>query len=322
MKILITGISGFLGQYLCKRLVDEGHEVYGLYQAAEHISKNELPSGHKYIADLTDQKSIEILIKNIQPEFIYHLAAKTEVAMSFDNYVEVSEVNYIGTIILAEANRKYNPNLKLFVMASTMETYGHHDAEEGAFNEWTEQRPMAPYAVAKLACEKYLAYMDYAYLFPYTIIRQTNTYGRTDNDFFVMECIITQMLWDDELNLGDPRPVRNFLWVEDLIDFYVLLLTKYPEARGEIFCLGPDNGLSIQELVEKIAEKLEWQGKINWYNRKDGLGDLPGEIYYLNSTGEKAKEYLGWEPKVSLDEGIEKTIKIWENQYIMRPQNG
>lgn len=318
-KVFVTGAAGFLGQYLVERLKKENYEVYTLYQDEGSTYKNDLPDNHKHIADLRDQKSIERIIKEVQPDFVIHLAAKTEVALSFENYVEVSEVNYIGTVILAEANRKFNDNLKLFLMASTMETYGHHDPSEGAFTEKTEQKPMAPYAVAKLACEKYLAYMQYAYNFPYTILRQTNTYGRTDNDFFIMERIITQMIWDDELNLGEPEPIRNFLWVDDLIDLYTVILNKYPEARGEVFVCGPDNGLSIAELVELCAQHLNWSGKINWHHRKDGLPDLPGEIYYLNSSGKKAKELLGWEPKVPLEVGIDRVIEIWRDRYIFKP---
>ena len=316
-KVLITGPDGFIGQYLCERLLFEGYDVYGLYRNAALADKNNLNNNHKYIADLRDQESIEMVIKEIKPEFVIHLAAKTEVAFSFDNYVEVSEVNYIGTVILAEANRRFNPNLKLFLMASTMETFGQHDPHEGAFDEDTEQRPMAPYAVAKLACEKYLKYMKYAYKFPFCALRQTNTYGRTDNDFFIMERIITQMLWDDEVNLGEPTPVRNFLFIDDLIDLYVTILAKYEIAKGNFFTIGPDNGLSIGELAEKISVALGWTGKINWNHRKDGLPHLPGEIYYLNSKGDRVKKLLGWEPKVSLDEGIKKTIDIWSKQIMV-----
>lgn len=307
MKVLITGISGFIGQYLSKRLAANGYEVHGLYQEGDIRP-------YTHIADLRDKDAIEAIIKEVQPDYIIHLAAKTEVALSFDNYTEVSDVNYLGTINLAEANRKYNPNLKLFVMASTMETYGHQDPANGPFTEDTPQKPMAPYAVAKLACEKYLYYMQYAYQFPFTILRQTNAYGRTDNDFFVVERIITQMLDSNDVYLGEPTPVRNFIWIDDLIDLYCTLLEKSDVAQGETFVVGPDNGLSIEALASKIAHQLDWGGNIHWNQRKDGLGKLPGEIYYLNSVATKAKELLGWQPQVSLDDGIGRTIDIWRQK--------
>lgn len=305
-KILLTGASGFIGQYLVEALKDT-YEIHAVYNDPASTTKNDLPQNQKHIADLKDKRDLERVVKTVQPHFVLHLAAKTEVALSFDNYSEVSEVNYVGTVNLAEANRKYNPNLKLFVMASTMETYGHQDPLKGAFTENTVQKPMAPYAVAKIACEYYLRYMEYAYKFPFTIFRQTNAYGRTDNDFFVVERIITQMLDGKECNLGEPEPVRNFIWIDDLIDLYKVTLQKYDDARGNVFCTGPDNGITIRELAEMVREKTGFDGTINWHT----IPKRPGEIYYLNSTPKKAKKVLGWEPKVGLSEGLDRTIEIW-----------
>lgn len=314
-KCLVTGVGGFLGQYLSSALKD--YEVHGMYQTVDHFDKNpDIPRENKHVVDLKRPLQIEALIQKLKPDFVIHLAAKTEVAHSFDNYQEVCEVNFLGTVALAEANRRFNPNLKLFLMASTMETYGHQK-NKTPFNEFTPQHPMAPYAVAKLACEHYLKYMKYAYGFPYCILRQTNAYGRTDNDFFVVERIITQMIWDEELNLGDPEPVRNFIYVDDLVELYKTVLEKYELADGQVFTVGPPNGLRIDELVEKIARIMGWSGKINW----NTLLDRPGEIYYLNSSHDKATKILGWEPKVDLDEGIKRTIKIWSDQIIVHPEN-
>lgn len=308
MKTLVTGISGFLGSYLAEALVAAGHDVHGLYEHRESFDKNPtVPHQNKWLGSLKDKERLENVIEEIQPDFVIHLAAKTEVALSFDNYAEVSEVNYVGTVNLAEANRRFNPNLKLFLMASTMETYGHHDPKDGAFTEETPQYPMAPYAVAKLACEKYLEYMQYAYQFPYCILRQTNAYGRKDNDFFVMERIITQMINGDECNLGDPDPVRNFIFVDDLIELYTTILNKYDDAKWHIFVTGPDNGITIRTLADMIASQLRWEGTLNWHT----IPRRPGEIYYLNSRADKVKEVLGWEPKVSLEDGIARTIDIW-----------
>lgn len=309
MKVLLSGASGFIGQYLVKALIQNKYEVYGLYEHEESKLKNpELDDDHKLLFNLKDKESIEQVVKQVQPDFVIHLAAKTEVALSFDNYSEVSEVNYVGTVNFAEANRRFNPNLKLFMMASTMETYGHQDPNNGPFTEETVQHPMAPYAVAKIACEYYLRYMKYAYNFPYCIFRQTNAYGRTDNDFFVMERIITQMLKGDECNLGEGDPVRNFIWIDDLIDLYITVLAKFDDAADNVFCTGPDNGLTIKELADTIKEKTNFAGSINWHT----IPKRPGEIYYLNSTNDKATAILGWEPKVTLDEGIDRTINLWK----------
>lgn len=316
MRVLITGISGFIGQELSK-VLSEVDEVHGLYETEQSMSKNpEIPAERKHQANLTDQRAIEEVITEVQPEVVVHLAAKTEVALSFDNYNEVSTVNYIGTINLAEACRKYVDDFKLFLMASTMETYGHHKQSEPPFTETTKQTPAAPYAVAKLACEHYLRYMEYAYEFPFTVLRQTNAYGRKDNDFFVVERIITQMILGDVCKLGEPSPIRNFIYISDLIRLYETILTDVfanngERVRGEIFCTGPDNALYIEDLAIIIATKLGWAGKIEW----NTIPKRPGEIYYLNSSNQKATKVLGWKPEVSLSEGLDKTIRIWRNKY-------
>lgn len=282
MKILITGGSGFIGQHL-KKAMEGVHEIL-------------CPTEQKM--DLRSRAAVFDYIKEYQPEIVIHLAAKTEVALSFDDFEDFGRVNYLGTVLLAEANRLYNPNLKQFIMASTMETYGHQRSES-AFTETTPQYPMAPYAVAKLACEKYLAYMQYAYKFPFTIFRQTNAYGRTNTDFFVMERIITQMLAGKTVKLGARSPLRNFLFIDDLVELYMCALNK-PEAIGQTFVTGPDNAISIDELVKVCASVLRWHGDVVWNTQPN----RPGEIYYLNSNPAKAKKLLGWQPEIGLRTGI------------------
>lgn len=302
-KVLITGLSGFIGGYLAKRLRGK-YEIYDLD------------------CDLLDKRAIDSRLDYVQPDFIIHLAARTEVEKSFYEQTSFSEVNYVGTINLIESARQLK-DLELLVFSSTMETYGWQpisdivrDGKEDpdnipAFTEETIQNPNAPYAVAKVGCELYLKYAERSYGIPFTAFRQTNTYGRVDNDFFVVEQIIMQMLTNEkEINLGYGEPYRNFLWIDDLIDMYEAVLENPDKAKGEIFCTGPDNAIKIKDLVNIIADKLDWKGTVNW-NRKP---KRHGEIYLLNSSNQKAKNLLGWEPKVDLDTGLDRTIEIWKNK--------
>lgn len=303
MKILMTGSSGFIGSHLTERLEDE-HEL------------------HHLVSDLKDHKGVAEEVFAVKPDIIVHLAARTEVEQSFYEQITFSEINYVGTVNLIEAAAKIK-NLKNFVFASTMEVYGWQPISDEiekllvpdkpvAFDENTQPNPNAPYAVAKYGCEKYLEYAHRCYDLPFTALRQTNCYGRKDNEFFVTEQIISQMLTNpDECNLGYSEPYRNFIFVEDMLDAWQTVIENPDKCNdGNIFTIGPDNPIKIRHWAEKIAEKLNWKGKINW----DTKLFRAGEIYWLNSNNKLITEKLGWEPKISYDEGLDRTIEIWKER--------
>ena len=301
MRVLITGHSGFIGQHIVARLTDK-HDLFLLK------------------SDLRDHAGVRDEVLAADPEVIVHLAARTEVEKSFYEQTVFSEINYVGTVNLIEAASKL-PNLKNFVFASTMEVYGWqpisdlirdgNESEIEVFDETTIPNPNAPYSVAKFACEKYLEYASRSYNFPYTIIRQTNAYGRKDNDFFVTEQIITQMLKNpNEINLGYGVPYRNFLYIDDLIDAWEVVIDNPDKCVGQLVCLGPNNAIRISDYVDMIAKKLNWEGKVNW-NTKPAR---PGEIYLLNSSNARLTNMTGWDPKVELSEGLERTIAFWKEK--------
>ena len=250
------------------------------------------------------------------------MAARTEVEQSFYEQITFSQINYVGTVNLIESAVKLK-NLKNFVFASTMEVYGWQPISDQikngevfvpvAFDEHTQPNPNAPYAVAKYACEKYLEYAHRSLGLPFTAIRQTNSYGRQDNNFFVTEQIITQMLQNpNEVNLGYADPYRNFIHISDLLNAWQQIIQNYDQVNtGMIFTIGPDSPVKIRDYADMIAQKLNWQGNINW----DTKPARPGEIYWLNSNHTLITNTLGWSPKISLSQGLDKTIEIWESKY-------
>lgn len=302
MKILLTGSSGFIGQHLTPRLENE-HELYHL--------KN----------DLLDFDAVQKEVSDIKPDIIVHLAARTEVENSFYEQITFSQINYVGTVNLIEAASKVR-NLKNFVFASTMEVYGWQPISDEvrdigipkkfiAFDENTQPNPNAPYAVAKYGCEKYLEYAHRSLGLPFTAIRQTNAYGRKDNDFFVTEQIIKQMLTNPErIGLGYGEPYRNFIFIDDLLDAWCSVINNPAKVNsGYIFTIGPDNPIKIKDYVSMIADKIEWSGEVVW----DTKPIRPGEIYWLNSDHRLITGITGWEPKVNLSDGVDYTIDIWKD---------
>ena len=301
MKILITGSSGFIGQHLSKRLKD--HELY-------HLQSN-----------LRDHKAIADEVLAVNPDQIIHLAARTEVEQSFYEQVTFSEINYVGTVNLIEAASKIK-NLKNFVFASTMEVYGWQPISDEvsingvpkkfiSFDENTQPHPNAPYAVAKYACEKYLEYANRCLNLPFTALRQTNCYGRKDNNYFVTEQIITQMLKGTECNLGYAEPYRNFIYVADMLDAWETVINNPDKCNnGSIFTIGPDDPIKIKDYASLIAHKIGFTGPINW----DTKLFRAGEIYWLNSNNNLITKKLGWFPQTTLDEGLDHTIAFWSDK--------
>ena len=303
MKILLTGSSGFIGQAITPRL-EKDYELF-------HLA-----------GDLTDHAAIKAEVISVDPDIIVHLAARTEVEKSFYEQISFSEVNYIGTVNLIESAKSLK-HLKNFVFASTMEVYGWQPISDEiehtgqytqrvTFDENTIPNPNAPYAVAKYGCEKYLEYAHRSLGLPFTAIRQTNAYGRNDNDFFVTEAIISRMLQNPhQIDMGYAKPWRNFIHVNDLIDAWMSVITNSGKVNdGKIFTIGPDNALSIKTYVDMIASKLHWQGKVNWNKRP--IRD--GEIYWLNSNHNLITKLLGWKPKIELSEGLDLTIETWKQK--------
>lgn len=301
MKILITGASGFIGKSLIPRIQNN-------YQISLLVS------------DLRDHNSVRQEIEAIKPDLVLHLAARTEVEKSFYEQTVFCDINYTGTVNLIECLASVVGTPKI-IFASTMEVFGWQPISDKikcgcnieslpVFDpDVTTPNPNAPYAVAKLACEKYLEYAHRSLDLEYVILRQTNSYGRQDNSFFVTEQIISQMLTSPaSCNLGYQKPYRNFLYIDDLIDAWITVIERFDEVSNNIFTLGPDNAIQIEEYAAMISRKLDWSGEIKW-------GTKPvraGEIYLLNSDYKKISDMTGWCPKISLDQGIEKTIELWQ----------
>jgi nucleoside-diphosphate-sugar epimerase len=300
-KVLITGSSGFIGQHMLPRLKDK-FEI------------------HCLACDLRDHVAVRDEICLFEPDLVIHLAARTEVEQSFYEQIKFSEINYVGTVNLVESMLQCKKIPKL-IFASSMEVYGWQPVSDSIRNgnipevipvfdpDNTIPNPNAPYAVAKFGCEKYIEYAHRSHGLQYVIVRQTNSYGRSDNNFFVTEQIITQMLDNpNECNLGYQEPYRNFIFITDLLDAWEIMIDKFDQIANNIFTLGPNNAISIDEYAKLIAKKLNWTGQVKWNTKPK----RPGEIWVLNSSEEKLTRLTGWKPVVSLDQGLDKTIDIWK----------
>ncbi len=322
MRIFITGMTGFLGQELSKILLEKGHKLGTLARNVatsdreEHATNTEsLIRGEKhkgvsyFYGDLTDYLNIYDVLSNFKPDVIFHLAAQTSVAYSFTHTTEVFNVNFLGAVNMAEAARRAVPKLKRFIFSGSVEEYGIQ--KKFPSKETAELHAASPYAVAKIATEKYLRYLYDAYGFPAIIFRNANSYGRKFNHQFVIESIIYQMVkGKSPIKLGDPTPYRDFVFQPDLLSAYVLAAeSNSKKLLGESINIGTAKSLTIRQLAEKIRKITGYKGKIQWNSFPKRALEIPK----LEVDNTKARKLLKWTPKYSLDKGLKITASYYQN---------
>ncbi|MGC8622143.1 MAG: NAD-dependent epimerase/dehydratase family protein [Caldisphaera sp.] len=310
-KILLTGATGFIGKELVSKLLKQGYEIHTIERyVTGRYSLDQKDSVIKHYANLTDYNRVRTIVKEVQPNAVIHLAAISAVSFSYDNYIEVNEVNYLGSINLAEACRQEANNFKQFITAGTSEEYGLSIlSTEEKLTEESPLIPNSPYAVAKVAFDYYLKYMGMAYDFPYTVIRPFNTYGRKDNKHFFIERTITQMLSQEKVSLGDPNTVRDWVYVDDHVNIYIKALGN-DKAIKQTFNMCSGKGYTTKETAEIIAKLTNFKGEILWNQTPKRLLDAKVHI----GDNSRAKELLGWESQYTLEDGLKRTVEYWKNK--------
>ncbi|OGF69626.1 hypothetical protein A3H65_04025 [Candidatus Giovannonibacteria bacterium RIFCSPLOWO2_02_FULL_45_14] len=315
MKVLITGATGFIGSELTRRLVEEGKDEIGvivrtasskdhMYAISDFASRIQI-----YHANFTDWHAIKKAISDFSPNYIIHIGARTEVRHSFENPHEFNETNYLGTINLIHAALQV-PDFKKFIFASSMEVYGYQP-EKKPFKEKLPLHPGSPYSVSKAACEYYIEMAGKIYGLPYLISRACNTYGRRYNAGYIVEYIITSMIAGKDVYLGTPDAIRDLMYVDDHVNAYYTLLRS--SVTNQTFNFGTGNQKVVREVAELIKNKLNFSGKIIEHWPPD-YPHRPTAEEYLSVDASKAKKILNWEPKYSIEEGLDKTIEYWKNK--------
>ena len=306
MRILVTGGTGFIGSHLIPELIKRSYDVYSM----ERYIAGRIGQLHRVktvYADLNDGFTVRKTIRTVKPEVVIHLASISAVSYSYDHPQEVMETNLVGTINLAEACLRETDNFKQLLFAGSSEEYGNNGYEIQV--EANALFPASPYAVSKVACEKYLGYMKEAYDFPITILRPFNTFGRKDDSHFLIEKTIVQMFTQKNVRLIDPTPVRDWMYVADHVNAYLTCLNN-DRALGRTFNFCTGKGLTIKETVEKISELTDFKGEIQW----ESAPARPTESKIIIGSYRKARDILGWKPKYSLEEGLKETIEYWRSK--------
>ena len=196
-RVLVTGITGFVGSHLAEALLRKGYDVAGLVRQC--ASRDLRPIRHLLedltllTCDVTSYASVVNAVRSLDPQIIYHLGALSPVRHSFEHPFQYQETNLIGTINIVHSLLEMpDPKSRRLIAASTAEVYGIQ--ERKPFKETLPLNPTSPYAVSKAAMDMYLRMASSAYSLNCTILRPTNSYGRKFEMGFIVEYLVTTML--------------------------------------------------------------------------------------------------------------------------------
>ncbi|MBM3228760.1 GDP-mannose 4,6-dehydratase, partial [Candidatus Pacearchaeota archaeon] len=225
-KTLVTGMTGFIGSNLTRKLLEEGHDVYGFIQPVIGRDFRAIEDVKKDIklvtCDIRDYSSVRDNLKKIKPDVVFHLASLSPVRMSFEHPIEFQDTNYMGTINIAESLRDlYGPEKTRLIAASSAEVYGIQP-ENKPFTEDLRLEPSSPYSVSKASLDMYLRMLSRVYDFNTVILRNSNTFGRKYDKGFFTEYLITEMLEGKEIYIGAPDSIRDYMYVDDHVNSYLL----------------------------------------------------------------------------------------------------
>ncbi|MHC4074946.1 MAG: dTDP-glucose 4,6-dehydratase [Planctomycetota bacterium] len=306
-RILVTGGAGFIASNFIRMVLSEGRDAFivnldkltyagNLENLGEYLDH----PNHKFIkGDICDGKMVERIIDEYKIDSIINFAAESHVDRSIESPKIFIETNVTGTLTLLEAAR--DKKLQRFIQVSTDEVYGSL-GEEGKFSEDTPLSPNSPYSASKAAADYLVKAFGHTWGLPYNITRCSNNYGPYQFPEKMIPLMINNAINDKQLPLyGDGLNVRDWLYVYDHCQALWKILTKAP--AGEIYNIGGCNEKTNLEVVEILLGRLGKPKSLIKY-----VKDRPGHDrrYAIDAT--KIINQLGWQPSVSFEEGIAKTI--------------
>ncbi|MGI6459333.1 MAG: NAD-dependent epimerase/dehydratase family protein [Candidatus Hydrogenedentales bacterium] len=307
-KVLITGAAGFIGSHLCERLLWAGADVRAMVHGNMRGS-----IGHLAAIPEDLRKGLEIVGGNIRDgafvrdatvgvDTVFHLAAITSVVYSYSNPDETVITNVSGTLNVCNAAR--HENVRRLVHTSSAGVYGTASGDT-PISETHPVRAYNPYTASKLAADNVVESFYLSYGLPVTIVRIFNVYGPRIGRFLVIPTIILQLLKGGDLKLGSLTPTRNFTYVDDIVDAY-LLMAEHESVVGEVVNFGSTEALTIAELAQLIARLMDREVSISQDDR--AIRPAKSEIERVLADVTKARQLLGWRPAVALEAGLKKTI--------------
>lgn len=316
-RVLVTGAGGFIGSRLCERLVEIGAEVRTLVRYTSDGDAGWLDRspirGEIDVrrGDLADRDSVYDAVKD--REIVFHLGALIAIPYSYlapESYVRT---NILGTLNILQAVRELG--VARLVHTSTSEVYG-----SAQFVPMTEAHPLvgqSPYSASKIAADKLAESYHRSFETPVVTLRPFNTFGPRQSARAVIPAITVQLLAGRSIKLGDTRPTRDFVFVDDTVDAFLRAATA-PGIEGLTVHTGGGREIAIGDLPAMIGAAAGLPVEVEADSQR--MRPAASEVERLHADASLAKERLGWTPSISVEEGLARTVAfIRDNPDLYRP---
>ncbi len=308
-RVVVTGADGFIGSHLVETLVTYGSRVtafcyYNSFDSRGWLDSVSLPVVGEveiFMGDVRDPNGVRTVLDGA--DVVMHLAALIGIPFSFHSPDSYVETNVTGTLNVLQAARDFG--LERVVVTSTSEVYG--TARYTPIDERHPRQPQSPYSASKIGADAMAESFHRSFDLPVTIVRPFNTYGPRQSARAVVPTIITQLLSGaGELQLGAVHPTRDLTFVGDTVDGFVAC-AECDAAVGCDVNLGYGEDISIGDLACLL---MEITGRdVPVMSRDERLRPEKSEVERLLSDNSRARELTGWTPRVSLREGLERTVE-------------
>ncbi|MCD6310706.1 MAG: NAD-dependent epimerase/dehydratase family protein [Candidatus Eremiobacteraeota bacterium] len=305
MRILVTGGAGFIGSHVVDSYVARGHRVAVIDDLSTGKKENLNPDSEFYHIGIGSPE-VEKVFNDFKPDIVNHHAAQIDVRKSVSDPVHDAKINILDAIKLLEHCN--NHKVKKFIYASTGGAiYG--EPEHIPCDESHPVRPLAGYGTSKYCFEQYLELYSRLYGLDYTILRYANVYGPRQDPFGeagVVAIFCGRLLSEKSpVIFGDGEQTRDYVYVGDIAKANLLVLDR---GSGMCFNLGTGIQTSVNQIFRQIVKILGSDIKPVYEAPR------PGEVMHIALDAGKAKNVIGWEPDVSIEEGLNKTLEFFKQQ--------
>ena len=314
MRVLITGISGFVGSVLANYLLSSGFghslELHGTIHRADRRVQDLRDRLHLHKGDLRNPSWIDQVIETVKPSSVFHLAAWSDVRASWDQPWAAYELNISCQLNLLEALRRHTPEARVLVVASS-EVYGLIETDDLPIDESTPLRPNSPYGISKVAQDLMAQQYWYNYGLSAIRVRSFNHIGPGQSDSFVASAFARQIA---EVEAGRQQPVlkvgnleaeRDYTDVRDMVRAYWLALQR--GVPGSVYNIGSGSSIPVQELLNVLLELSPVEISVE----QDPMRLRPSDVSRIVCNPDRFFKETGWTPNICLRESLADVLEYW-----------